>query len=271
MPGPRGDARRGGKNGQGVGNAIPRCKRWRTRREGMGSCGEKRKACHEWREESLQKAARGFKATTGAAREGFHPRVFLDLSNGTREELVIFLDKVELCGKWPQQACTTLFFLMPKNVASERPHCFAAPHSDQMVGFAAGARGGEVEREASCEMGCDGRAKRRRRAHIVSDAVGDVKVRLVSRSAGPGSDHVGLGSGQSFRPSASSSGVDAGDAFQLPRRILRVLCGHFEHPRRVQFEGSACGAAPKPSRPFFLGRNGVVCCCELCYTTLRLR
>ena len=40
-------SRRGGKNGQGVGNAIPRCKRWRTRREGMRSCGVKRKACHE--------------------------------------------------------------------------------------------------------------------------------------------------------------------------------------------------------------------------------
>ena len=37
-----------------------------------------------------------------------------DLSNGTREELVIFLDKVEHCGKWPQQTCTTLFFLRPR-------------------------------------------------------------------------------------------------------------------------------------------------------------
>ena len=24
-------------------------------------------------------------------------------------------------GKWPQQACTTMFFLIPKNVTSERP------------------------------------------------------------------------------------------------------------------------------------------------------
>ena len=24
-------------------------------------------------------------------------------------------------GKWPQQACTTMFFLIPKNVKSERP------------------------------------------------------------------------------------------------------------------------------------------------------
>ena len=31
-----------------------------------------------------------------------------------------FLEKVE-SGKWPQQACTTMFFLIPKNVTSERP------------------------------------------------------------------------------------------------------------------------------------------------------
>ena len=32
-----------------------------------------------------------------------------------------FLEKVEQCGRWPQQACTTIFFLIPKNVTSERP------------------------------------------------------------------------------------------------------------------------------------------------------
>ena len=30
--------------------------------------------------------------------------------------------------------------------------------------------------------------------------------------------------------------------FSFPRKILRVLCGYFEHQRRVQFEGCA-GAA----------------------------
>ena len=32
-----------------------------------------------------------------------------------------FLEKVVQSGKWPQQACTTMFFLIPKNVTSERP------------------------------------------------------------------------------------------------------------------------------------------------------
>ena len=32
-----------------------------------------------------------------------------------------FLEKVEQSGTWPQQACTRMFFLIPKNVTSERP------------------------------------------------------------------------------------------------------------------------------------------------------
>ena len=32
-----------------------------------------------------------------------------------------FFEKVEQSGKWPQQACTTMFFLILKNVMSERP------------------------------------------------------------------------------------------------------------------------------------------------------
>ena len=51
--------------------------------------------------------------------DGFHPKVLLDLR--TRGEIVEFLDKVEQSGKWPQQAGTTMLFLIPKNVTSERP------------------------------------------------------------------------------------------------------------------------------------------------------
>ena len=32
-----------------------------------------------------------------------------------------FLEKVQQSGKWPQQACTTMFFLIPKNLTFERP------------------------------------------------------------------------------------------------------------------------------------------------------
>ena len=38
-----------------------------------------------------------------------------------RGEIVEFLDILEQGGKRPQQACRTMFFLIPKNVTSERP------------------------------------------------------------------------------------------------------------------------------------------------------
>ena len=38
-----------------------------------------------------------------------------------RGENVEFLEKVEQSGKWPQQACTTMFFLIPKNFTRVRP------------------------------------------------------------------------------------------------------------------------------------------------------
>ena len=43
------------------------------------------------------------------------------LTNEMRGEVVELLEKVRQSGKWPQQACTRMFFLIPKNVTSERP------------------------------------------------------------------------------------------------------------------------------------------------------
>ena len=43
----------------------------------------------------------------------------LNLTKETRGEIVEL--KVEQSGKWPQQACTAMFFLIPKNVTSEWP------------------------------------------------------------------------------------------------------------------------------------------------------
>ena len=61
------------------------------------------------------------KAKTGVDCDGFHPEVPLVLTKKTRGELMEFPEKVEESGKWRQQACTTMFFLIPQNVTSERP------------------------------------------------------------------------------------------------------------------------------------------------------
>ena len=60
------------------------------------------------------------KAKTGVG-DGFHEEVPLDLAKETKREVAAFLEKVEQCGKWPQQACTTMFCSIVKNIASERP------------------------------------------------------------------------------------------------------------------------------------------------------
>ena len=73
------------------------------------------------REGDLEKASRLYKAKTGVGCDGFHPKVPLDLTTETRGEIVEFLEKVEQSGKWPQQACTTMFFLIPEKVTRERP------------------------------------------------------------------------------------------------------------------------------------------------------
>ena len=36
-------------------------------------------------------------------------------------------------GNWPQQACTTMFFLIPKNVTSERPLCADAERAQEVA------------------------------------------------------------------------------------------------------------------------------------------
>ena len=72
------------------------------------------------KERHLEEVQRLYKAKTGVGCDGFHPKVPLDLTKETRGEIVEFLEKVEQSGKWRQQACTMMFFLL-KNVTSERP------------------------------------------------------------------------------------------------------------------------------------------------------
>ena len=91
-------------------------KPWRN--EELKECEE---ALRRLKEGDLDTASRLCKAKTGVGCDGFYPTVPLDLTEETRGESVEFLEKVEQSGKWPQHACTTMFFLIPKNVRSERP------------------------------------------------------------------------------------------------------------------------------------------------------
>ena len=96
----------------------------------MQRCEDKRKGwarhwqCDSEAQKRLERAARSYKAATGVGCDGFHPQVPVDLPRETTGRIVEFFEQVEQCGRWPQQACTTMFFMIPKHVTSERPIAF---------------------------------------------------------------------------------------------------------------------------------------------------
>ena len=83
-------------------------KPWRN--EGLKSLEE---GMTSLKEGDSEKAARNYKALTGVGCNGFRTEVPLDLSKRTRGDVVEFLEKEAQCGRCPQQACTTMFFLIP--------------------------------------------------------------------------------------------------------------------------------------------------------------
>ena len=123
------------------------------------------------------------------------------------------MEKVEQCGRWPQQACTTMFFLIPKCVTSERP--IALVHS--MIRWWEALRAPEVAKwqqkyriEWDATEGRSGGAQR---------TVGDLcELEMCSFRAGEQrsrSGSFGPGLGTNFRTGQSSSYVGLGNAFQI--------------------------------------------------------
>ena len=90
---------------------------------------------------ALQKQRGATDPTAGIRCDGSHPKV-LQTCQKKRREVVKFLKNVGQCGTRPQQACTTMLFLISKNVRSER-RIALLPHSDVVVGVVACACGGK--------------------------------------------------------------------------------------------------------------------------------
>ena len=132
---------------------------WRN--EELRVCEE---ALPRLKEGDLAEASRFFKAKTGVGCDGFHPEVFLDDKNGRRTCGILGES-----GEWPQQACTTMFFLIPKDVTSDRL-------IDSLVGSLESTRSGEVAAEVSSGLGRHGLSKRRRSANSVGSIDGNGKI-----------------------------------------------------------------------------------------------
>ena len=96
----------------------------------------------------LEKVAKSCKAKTGVVCDGFHPKVPVDLTKKTRGKVVEFLKKVVQCGRRPQQACTTMFFLESEE-RYDRASCCAHACDGSLVRSLASARGYEMATQIS--------------------------------------------------------------------------------------------------------------------------
>ena len=200
-------------------------------------------------EGDLEKASRLYKAKTGVGCDGFHPKVPLDLTKETRGEIVEFLVKVEQSGKWPQQAWTTMFFLTPKNLTSERPIALMPT----LTRWWEALRAPEVAKwQQKYRMEWDATDVRNGGAQRT---VWDVLMEMErfngrAKATDQGCVALVLDLAKAFERVSFPLVWAWATAFQLPRKILRVLCGYFEHQRRVQFEG--CAAEPLTTIPAIL-------------------
>ena len=128
------------------------------------------------------------------------------------------------------------FFLIPKNVTCEKANC-ADADVDTLVGGLEGIRGGEMAEKYRVDWdasdGRNGGAQRTVWGILL-------EMERYKNQAG-GKDQVLDLAKTSERVSLPVVWAWA-THFSFPRKILRVLCGYFEHQRRVQFEG--CVAEP---------------------------
>ena len=74
-------------------------------------------------------------------------------------------------------------------------------------------------------------------AHSLGDPDGDGEVQTPSTRRRPGSSSLGLGLAKAFERVSLLVVWAWTTHFSFPTKISRVLCGFYEHQRRVQFEG----------------------------------
>ena len=133
-----------------------------------------------------------------------------------------FFEKVEQSGKWPKQACTTMFCLIPETLTSERPIALMPT----LIRWWEAQRASEEAKwqqkyrvDWDATHGRNGEAQQTVWEMLMEMDRFDGKVNEEDQGA-----------------------VALVLDLACPRKILRVLCCYFEHQRRVQLEG--CAAEP---------------------------
>ena len=109
---------------------------------------------------------------------------------------------------------------------------------DSLIKSLTSTRSGEVAAEVSRGLGRTGWSERR----SSTNGVGNGKILWQSRRRRSRSLGLVLDLAKAFERVSFPVVWAWATHFSFPRKILRVLCGYFEHQRRVQFEG--CAAEP---------------------------
>ena len=149
-----------------------------------------------------------------------------------------FVEEVEQSGKWPQQACTTMFFLIPKNVTSERPIALMPT----LTRWWEALRAPEVAKwQQKYRVDWDATDGRNGGAQqTVCEMLMEMeRLNGKAKEEDQGAEALVLHLAKAFERVSLPVVWAWATHFSFPRKILRVLRGYFEHQRRVQFEGCA--------------------------------
>ena len=180
------------------------------------------------------------------------------------------MEKVEQSGKWPQQACTTMFFLIPKNVTSERP----IAHMPTLIRWWEALRAPEVAKwqqkycaDWDATDGRNGEAQR---------TVWEVLMEMErfngrAKAEDQGTVALVLDLAKAFERVSLFVVWAWATHFSFPRKLLRVLVRILRAPKASAVRRDVWRSRSGPSRPFSLGLSGVACFCALCCRMRQVR
>ena len=153
-----------------------------------------------------------------------------------------FLEKVEQSGKWPQQACMTMFFLSPKNVTRERPIALK-PTLIRWWEFLRALELAKWQLKYRVDWDATDGSNGGPQQTVWEILMEMERFNGKAKEEDPGALALVLDLAKAFDRVSFFVVWAWATHFSFPRKILRVLCcGYSEHQRRVQFEG--CAAEP---------------------------
>ena len=216
-------------------------------------------------EDFSKRAASSYKASAGVGADGFHPKTPLDPSAETCGNKAVFLAIVE---RWVQ-ASTLLFFLIPKNVTSERPIALLSTVIRWWEWLTAPVIQ-EWKKKSRVEWDAT-QGKQWRSRKTVWEAWLDVdKYNYKVEEMDQGAVTLVLVSAEACAKGVAESGMGLRDALLTSHNgFSGYFAGTFSTSEGLSWR-DAWRIRCKASQQFFLYRSGVVCLFVWCSRTLKV-